>query len=159
VIVHYKEPLGDDPGVTDILIRKLKEADCSGNTGVMLFAHGSPLRYNRELADRISGRLRNSGIGNVFRGFNEYNEPSIEDSYAAMLDAGFDKIIMLPMFLASGAHISEEIPEKLGIPAGGRGGTVTKGGRDIIVTYVEPLGLDLGINDVLVRKIESSTSS
>ncbi|MDR2698955.1 MAG: hypothetical protein LBB30_04700 [Candidatus Methanoplasma sp.] len=159
VIVHYKEPFGDDPGVTDILLRRLKETDCSGSTGVLVFAHGSPLRYNSELVNRTSGRLRDSGVRNVFVGFNEYNEPSIEDSYAEMIGAGFDRIIMLPMFLASGAHISEEIPGKLGIPEGGRGGTVTKGGRNITVLYTEPLGLCPEINDILVRKIESSILS
>jgi len=159
VTIHYNEPFGDDPGVTHILLRKLKVLGYSDNSGVLLVAHGSPLKHNSGLVNKTADRLKASGINNIFVGFNEYDEPSIEESYAKMIDAGFDRIIVLPMFLASGAHIGEEIPEKLGIPMGSSGGTVKKGDRIITVSYAETLGINPDMNGILVKKIEGSTRS
>ena len=159
VMVHYNEPFGDDMNIPKILLRKLKEIGCSENTGVLIIAHGSPLKHNSDLVNMTSERLRRSGVRNVFIGFNEYNEPRIEDSYAKMMEAGFDRIVVLPMFLASGAHIAEEIPEKLGIPGGSRSGTVKNGYRDITVFFTEPLGLNPNMNDILVKKIRGLVAS
>ena len=156
VRIHYNEPFGDDPGVTQILLRKLKTIGCSGKTGVLIIAHGSPMNHNSDLMNKTSERLRGFGARNVFIGFNEYNEPTIEESYAKMADAGLDKIIVLPMFLASGAHIAEEIPDKLGIPGGSTGGIIEKGGRSIKIVYTEPLGLNPDLNKILIKKIEQS---
>ncbi|MCL2296255.1 MAG: hypothetical protein FWC29_04150 [Methanomassiliicoccaceae archaeon] len=156
VMIHYNEPFDNDPDVTQVLLRKLKEAGCSDGAGVLLVAHGSPMRHNSDLVNKTSDRLRASGISNVFVGFNEYNEPTIEDSYSKMIDAGFDEIFVLPMFLASGAHIGEEIPDKLGIPQGCSGWTVKKGDRPIDIFYAETLGLNPDMNDILFKKIERS---
>jgi len=156
VTIHYNEPFGDDPGVTNVLLQKLRSIGYSDSTGVLLVAHGSPMRHNSDLVNKTSDRLKESGIRNTYIGFNEYNEPSIEDSYAEMIDAGFDRIIVLPMFLASGAHIGEEIPEKLGISGGCSSGSVKKGSRNIAVLYAETLGLNPDMNDILVKKINGS---
>jgi sirohydrochlorin cobaltochelatase len=159
ITIDYNEPFGDDPGVTQVLIQKLREIKFSDETGVLLVAHGSPLKHNSELVNRTAERLKASGIQNVLVGFNEYNEPSIEDSYNDLIEAGFNKIIVLPMFLASGGHIGEEIPEKLGIPAGSKGGTINAGGRSINVFYAETLGLNPDMNEILITKIKNSTVS
>ena len=159
ITVCYGEPFGDDPGVTQVLLQKIDDIGSSGSTGVLLIAHGSPMKYNSELVIRTSDRLKASGVKNVFVGFNEYDEPNIEDTYEEMIGKGFEKIIVLPMFLASGAHIGEEIPEKLGIPGGSRKGIVNKGNRSFEVILAEPLGLNPRMNDILVKKIESSLSS
>ena len=158
VTIHYKEPFGDDPGVTRVLLHKLNAFGCSDNTGVLLVAHGSPMKHNSDLVKRTSAYLRESSVKNVFVGFNEYNEPGIEESYSEMIDAGFDKIIVLPMFIASGTHIGEEIPEKLGIPRGSNNGIIKKGGREIMVFYAETLGLNPDMNDILVKKVRESGS-
>jgi len=159
IMIHYNEPFGDDPGVTQVLLEKLKKMGCSENTGVLLVAHGSPMKHNADLVNMTSDRLKASGVRNVFVGFNEYNEPTIEHSYEEMIASGFERVIVLPMFLASGAHIGEEIPEKLGIPAGSNGGIVERGGRSISVSYAEPLGLNPDMNDILVKKIEKSSAT
>ena len=156
VVIRYREPFGDDPGVTQVLLKKLKAIGCDDDTGVLLISHGSPMSHSSALVSRMSGRLKISGIKNVFIGFNEYNEPTIEDSYAEMIGAGFGRIIVLPMFLASGTHIGEEIPEKLGIPAGCSSGQVKKGDRTVSVLYAETLGLNPEMNEILVKKIKTS---
>lgn len=156
VTVHYNEPFGNDPDVTQILFQRLKETGCSDDAGVLLVAHGSSMRHNSDLANETSDRLRAAGIRNVFVGFNEYNEPTIEDSYAKIIDAGCDEIVVLPMFLASGTHVSEQIPEKLGIQRDRNFGIVKKGDRNIAIYYAETLGLNRGMNDILVKKIQRS---
>jgi len=157
VTVYYKEPFGDDPGVTKVLLNKLRTIGCTDNTGVLLVAHGSPMKHNSGLVNRTADRLRGSNIKNVFVGFNEYDEPCIEESYGTMIDAGLDRIIVLPMFIASGSHIGEEIPERLGIPKGSSGGIVIRGGREVTIFYAEPLGLNPDMNDILVKKLDDIT--
>jgi len=156
VTVHYKEPFGDDPGVTQVLLNKLRTIGCSDDTGALLIAHGSPMKHNSGLVNRTAGRLKDMGIKNVFVGFNEFNEPGIEESFAAMIDSGLDRIIVLPMFIASGVHIGEEIPEKLGLPGGSSKGVVKKRGREVTVFYTETLGLNPEMNDILVKKINET---
>jgi len=159
VTIRYNEPFGDDPGVTQVLLLKLKKIGYSDDSGVLLIAHGSPLRHNSDIVNKTSDCLRASGIKNVYVGFSGYNEPSIEDSFTEMISSGFEKIIVLPMFLASGTHIGEEIPEKLGILGGSSGGTVKKGNKSITVFYAETLGLNPDMNEILIKKIERSTTS
>jgi sirohydrochlorin cobaltochelatase len=87
--------------------------------------------------------------------FNEYNEPTIEDTYSDLLEKGFLKIIVIPMFMALGMHLEEEIPGKLGIPTGSRGGTVDHNGRKVEICYAEPYGTDLRMNNLLVDRINA----
>jgi len=159
IIIDYNEPFGDDPGVTNVLLHKINTNGGSKSTGVLLIAHGSPLPHNSDLVIRTADRLKALGIQNVFVGFNEYNDPNIEESYSEMIGNGFEKIIVLPMFLASGSHIGEEIPGKLGIPGGSRSGTVNKGNKSIDVILAEPLGLNPEMNEILIKKIKDSVVS
>ena len=153
ILVHYESPFGDDPEVTNVLMNKIDDIGFDGSTGIMLIAHGSPKKNNSELTEMIAERLKEK-YGNVFFGFNEYNEPSIEDTFGLIIKKGFEKVTVIPMFMASGAHLEEEIPEKLGIPIGSRGGIVMREGKEITVNYAEPYGMDPRMNNILIKKIK-----
>ncbi|MDR3206629.1 MAG: sirohydrochlorin cobaltochelatase, partial [Candidatus Methanoplasma sp.] len=102
----------------------------------------------RSLSDRIASRYRNT-----FYAFNEYNEPTIEDEFAKILAGGFSKIVVVPVFMASGAHLGEEIPNKLAIPPGSGGSVIDHEGHPVRICYQEPFGMDPRLNDILAAKI------
>lgn len=154
ILVHYEEPFGEDPAVTQVLIEKIMDLEYDkDNTGIMIIAHGSPRKHNSDLVKLTVDRIVERGFENTFLGFNEYNDPKIEETYNKILGSGFSKIIVVPLFLASGAHLEEEIPEKLGIPVGSRGGIVTYLEREVDIKYAEPFGMDPRMNDILQKKI------
>jgi len=153
VTIHYKEPFGNDPMIAELMTDKISAFGYDGSSAVIVIAHGSPKKDNSELTISMVEKLRKR-FPNTFCGFNEYNEPSIDDTYHRLIDEGFQNIIVIPLFMASGMHLEVEIPEKLGIPSGSRGGIVNVDGRDIKVQYGEPYGMDPRIGGILSKKVQ-----
>ncbi len=80
-------------------------------TGIVLFAHGArdpgwagPLRA-------IAARIREASPGlRVELAFLEFMAPSLADAVAAMTTDGFDRITLVPLFLAQGGHLKKDLP-------------------------------------------------
>lgn len=80
-------------------------------TALILFAHGSrdpewssPLRRVR------SAILAGSPDLKVELAFLEFLLPALPDCAAAMISEGFDRIIVVPMFIAQGGHLKNDLP-------------------------------------------------
>lgn len=154
VSIHYETPFGDDPALTEVISGRVRDLSTGeGRLGVMIIGHGSRLGFNSDVAEVNADRLRRMGYRDVRVAFNEFNEPSVEDCLASMLDDGMDEIVAIPMFIASGGHVGEEIPGKLGIPAHSDGGTVMHGGKTVRIRFAAPIGEDPRLCAVLDRKI------
>lgn len=154
VVVHLEQPFGEDPNLTDILEERIADLCGEGTPSIIVIGHGSRLQYNKEVIEINAERLRERGHGNVYYGFNEFNEPSIEAAMSAAVSSGASDIAVLPLFIASGAHLAEEIPEKLGIPMNSDGGVSDLYGRDVRVHYASPVGKDDRLVEVLSKKLE-----
>jgi len=153
ITIHYETPFGEDPMVVEAMAGKIDEIGYDDSTAVLVIAHGSPKSGNLNLAKSVVDRLR-PRFSNIAYGFNEYNDPTIEDSFERFKDGGYSKIIIIPMFFASGMHLEEEIPEKLGIPGGCRKAKVSHKGKDICINYLEPCGMNPRMNGILIEKIK-----
>mgnify|MGYP000856610556 FL=1 len=154
VTIHMEQPFGEDPNLTDILEERIAEVCGKGEPSIVVIGHGSRLGYNKEVVKTNAERLSERGYSNVYYGFNEFNSPSIEDAMYDAVKSGADEIAVLPMFIASGAHLAEEIPEKLGIPMNSGGGVSVLYGREVKIHYAIPVGNDPRLVDVLVKKLE-----
>ncbi|MDR0778957.1 MAG: sirohydrochlorin nickelochelatase [Methanomassiliicoccaceae archaeon] len=121
--------------------------------GVLIIGHGSKLNYNKDIMELHAKRLRERGFENVYIGFNETSSPLIEETLERMAEDGIDKIYALPLFIASGVHLTEDIPPKLGIPKNSFIGTANINGRKIEVKYATAIGDDPYITEILVNKI------
>lgn len=83
----------------------------SAGTGIVLFAHGArdpawagPLRA-------IAARIREASPGlRVELAFLEFMAPSLADAVTAMTTDGFDRITLVPLFLAQGGHLKKDLP-------------------------------------------------
>jgi sirohydrochlorin cobaltochelatase len=80
-------------------------------TGIVLFAHGArdpewagPLRA-------IASHIREASPGlRVELAFLEFMAPALGDAVAAMTADGFDRLTLVPLFLAQGGHLKKDLP-------------------------------------------------
>ena len=138
----------------EILAERVEELRTPGKkTAIIVMGHGSRLEYNRNVVNLNADRLRAKGYDMVYTGFNEFDEPKIEDVIPGMIDDGAEEIIALPLFISLGKHLTMDVPAKLGIENFSDGGIVHRGGRDVEVKYAQPVGADPRLCDVLVEKL------
>lgn len=154
VRVRIDQPFGEDPNLTDILVERIEELRTPGkDTRVIVMGHGSQLNYNSTVVTVNARRLEERGYGKVYVGYNEFNEPKIEDVIPQMIDDGAEEIIALPLFISLGKHLTMDVPGKLGIEDFSDGGVVTRNGRQVELKYAVPVGGDPRLCDVLVEKL------
>jgi len=83
-------------------------------TAILLFAHGARDPGWAEPFRRIAGRLKAAQPGlRVELAFLELMEPRLADAVAVLAGAGIDRITLVPLFLAQGGHLKEDLPRLL----------------------------------------------
>ena len=142
------------PALTDILIDRIADSGGTMDTGILIIGHGSRdlTSSNEEVISLNARRLKAVGYRHVAYSFNEFVGPAIADALKGLASEGVSRIIAVPLFIASGVHLGEEIPEQLGIPAYSGGGQISAGGREIPLVYTRPVGADPRLTDILVAK-------
>ncbi len=154
VEVHIEQPFGEEPLLTELLAERIEELRTPGKDArVIVMGHGSRLPYNRSVVELNAKRLAERGYGDVRIGFNEFDEPRIEDVIPQMIDDGAEEIVALPLFISLGKHLTMDVPAKLGIENFSDGGVVRRGDREAEVRYAVPIGADPRLCDVLVEKL------
>ena len=109
------------------------------DTGILVLGHGSRLPYNKELIESIASMIRNVHPGPVRTAYLNMNEPDIHAGLQSFADTKIKKIVAVPVFLASGVHVSKDIPRELGMNGAGKA-TLRQNGVDIDIFLAEPLG-------------------
>jgi sirohydrochlorin cobaltochelatase len=79
------------------------------STAVILFAHGAREPEWARPFEGIRDRLRAAGM-QVVLAFLEFMSPSLEEAAAKLADKGIKTVIIVPLFLAQGAHLKRELP-------------------------------------------------
>lgn len=81
------------------------------NTALILFAHGArdpewanPMRRVRAAIRERSPQLR------VELAFLEFMAPDLESCAAALADEGYATVVVVPMFIAQGGHLKNDVP-------------------------------------------------
>ena len=121
--------------------------------GVLILGHGSSYRYNERIMELQQQRLKEMGFQDVYIGYNKMSKPTIEDSLSQMVKDGIDEVIAIPFFIASGLHMEDEMPPKLGLEKGVKDGMVTIDGKKIMMHFGEPFGKDPLLTKILKEKI------
>ncbi len=123
---------------------------------VVLIGHGSKLPYGKAVLDELQKRLAMREVFKEVRvAFMQLNSPSIEDVLRDLAKSGINRIIVLPVFLAAGAHTTEDIPEKLKIAFEGEWEEM---GRGVELIYGKPIGVDERIVDILLDRIKEAST-
>lgn len=83
-------------------------------TGIILFGHGArdpnwarPLeRLKRMLAERMPEAM-------IETAFLEHLKPGLEDAAADLIGRGATALSIVPVFIANGGHLSEDLPRRV----------------------------------------------
>ena len=108
---------------------------------------------NRAIIAMNADRLRKIGYSHVAYAFNEFDEPAIGDAVSGLVSEGVEKIAVLPLFIAMGVHLCEEVAEKIGIPPYSDGGDIDAGGRKVSVRYMRPVEDDPRLLELIDSEI------
>ena len=79
------------------------------SSAVILFAHGAREPEWAQPFETIRDRLRAAGM-TVELAFLEIMSPSLEEAAARLAEKGFEKVTIVPLFLAQGAHLKRDLP-------------------------------------------------
>lgn len=83
-------------------------------SSIILFAHGARDPEWAAPFRRIAARLREARPGlPVQLAFLELMQPALADAVAAMAADGITRVTLVPLFLAQGGHLKEDLPRLL----------------------------------------------
>jgi sirohydrochlorin ferrochelatase len=84
------------------------------NNALIIVAHGSRKTSSNEevmgLGEKVKSLL-DEDYTFVMTAFLEFATPSLEESVLSCINRGASEIVILPYFLASGNHVTRDIPE------------------------------------------------
>jgi len=140
-------------------VRKLTKEEKKAVEGVegvavVLIGHGSKLPYSKEVLEEFGRGVEERGLFKAVKvAFMQLNSPSIEEALRGLAESGLKNIVALPVFLADGAHTTEDIPEKLKEAFEGEWAEVGKG---VKLTYAKPIGADERVVDILLDRAKEA---
>jgi sirohydrochlorin cobaltochelatase len=125
-------------------------------SGVLVVGHGSKLQFNKDLVVNAANRMaKMNDLGPVTAAFMQLNEPDINTGIKVLVSQGVDLIYVQPCFLASGIHLTEDIPGEIGLKKGERESKMTMDGKTITLRYCDPIGNDDRIAQILADRVRS----
>ena len=114
-------PIGPNPKLLDIINNKISaaleesELDEDAKTGVLLVVHGSRLNYSKEFITDLFGQFEEQTDYPCDFGFMELVDPNIPTSINKLTSENeVDRLVVVPVFIAPGAHTTRDIPTILG---------------------------------------------
>ncbi len=135
-----------DFAVNDKGISKMKN-------GVLVVGHGSKLQHNRDLVVNAAARMaRSQEFGPVVAAFMQLNEPNVKTGIRELVAQGVDMIYVQPCFLASGIHLTEDIPGEIGLEKGKSEAKMNVDGKIITLRYCDPIGDDDRVAQILADR-------
>jgi sirohydrochlorin ferrochelatase len=122
--------------------------------GILAIGHGSKLPYNKEVVTKIADYIAQKHSGIIVRaGFMENSEPTLKEAIEGFSGTGVTKVAAVPVFLASGVHITKDIPRILSLDENGCG-TLEIDGKSVPLCYARPLGADELIADLVFKRVQ-----
>ena len=160
---HYCAPVGNNPSVTKLLLRRAKEVAPKINpaqTSLLIVAHGTDLNENSAVAaKREADKIR--ALGEYAVVLNVYmEEPPLVSDWEKLTNT--KDVVVVPFFISDGLHSYQDIPVLLGIvpkqsgAGGGRGGEIFRrnpyeiDGRRLF--YAPAIGTDARFAQLIVEQ-------
>ena len=122
--------------------------------GILAIGHGSKLPYNKEVVTQIADHIARKHSDVIVRaGFMENSKPSLKEAIEGFSGTGVTKIAAVPVFLASGVHITKDIPQILSLDEKGCG-TLEIDGKTVPLCYAKPIGADELVADLVFKRVQ-----
>ncbi|HOZ43121.1 MAG TPA: sirohydrochlorin nickelochelatase [Methanoculleus sp.] len=120
--------------------------------GMLLVGHGSKLPYNKELIETTAAIIAGKTDEYLVKpGFMSINAPTVEEQLAAFRREDIDMLVVVPLFLARGIHIEQDIPRLLGLAPGVRTGEFQLNGKAVPLVYANPIGSDPLLAELMLK--------
>ena len=85
----------------------------------------------------------------------QLNPPTIKEGIQALVAKGVDVIYVQPCFLASGIHLTEDIPGEIGLKSGDTETKMDVDGKTVVLRYCAPIGDDDRIAQILADRVRT----
>ncbi len=159
--VHYCEPTGNHPKMTDLLLSRAEQVAPSiapEETSLLIVGHGTSLNDNSAVAAKYQAAqiAKRGRYGEVLSTYME--EPPLVSEWATL--TRFNNVVVVPFFIADGLHSYEDIPVLLGIydsspgAASSNRGAVFHGNpyllREKTLYYAPAIGTEPGFADIVL---------
>jgi sirohydrochlorin cobaltochelatase len=119
---------------------------------MLLVGHGSKLPYNKELIETTAAIIAGKTDEYLVKpGFMSINAPTVEEQLAAFRREDIDMLVVVPLFLARGIHIEQDIPRLLGLAPGVRTGEFQLNGKTVPLVYANPIGSDPLLAELMLK--------
>jgi len=126
-------------------------------TGILLVGHGSKKEYNKDLITKTADIIAKKHPEYIVRcGFMEFNEPTIKDSLDMFRHDDVDSIAVVPLFLARGVHIDEDIPNIIGLAPGQKMGMFQLDHKEVPLVYADPIGPKPLLADLMIENAKAA---
>jgi len=127
----------------------------SEKIGILTIGHGSRLPYNNQVVTEIADIIAKKHPEYVVKaGFMEMSTPSLEEALLSFQGTGVSTIVAVPVFLASGVHITKDIPAILKLDPETKEGSIKMNGQHVKILYGKPLGSDELIADLIFKRAQ-----
>jgi sirohydrochlorin ferrochelatase len=81
-------------------------------TGILLFAHGSPVEEANRGVRELAARIEAAGPYRYVRAaFLDGGEPDLPGGVMEAAEAGLERLIVIPYFLTVGLHLRRDLPK------------------------------------------------
>ena len=78
--------------------------------GIIVFAHGSRVESANEAVRSVAAELARVSGDRVEAAFLELGQPDLEGAAARLVEAGAERITVIPYFLTLGLHMERDLP-------------------------------------------------
>jgi len=115
-------------------------------TAVILLGHGSRAENgNTALAD-VAGIINEIGGVEVIPAYLQFCSPSLSESLKKAAADGAEKVIVVPYFLYSGNHVTQDIPEELE--------TLKREHPEVDIVMTDHLGAHKKLAEIVLERIK-----
>jgi sirohydrochlorin cobaltochelatase len=130
-----------------------------GKVGILLVGHGSKKEYNKDLITKTAALIAERHPDYLVKcGFMEFNEPSIPQALDEFKSEDIGSLAVVPLFLARGVHIDEDIPGLLNLASGQKKGTFQLKNGEIPLVYADPIGPNPLLADLMAENAKQALS-
>ncbi len=127
--------------------------------GVVVVGHGSRLPQSKGIYEEIGRKVAEKSGFEVKVGYMKHWRPTLVEAINSFIKEGKKKIVIVPVFLLPGLHVSEDIPVLLGLKEGESpefGYERINVPDDVEIFYANSLGADERLADIVVDRIHES---
>ena len=122
-------------------------------TGILLFAHGSPVEEANAGVRALAAKVQEAGPFRYVRAvFLEDGRPDLPTGVAEAAQAGLPRVIVVPYFLTDGLHVRRDLPKLIAAAKEAHPGMEITVGKSLEGNAMMP-GLILGIGQEALRSV------